>query len=170
MIDAREYAHVARCCHAHMHDTAGPLRHASASTSILFLRCLYCDVVGEDPLQNTQTSKEHPPKKTLSTIFQGQCVVLINAEDPNDLSAQQHVRHLHDPPSPVPNLFHCLLTTSNAIHAAVHTSTEQQERIACAGGSSTAMSLGATMSVSRPLLTHACTEREPESPPTQQAS
>ena len=151
--------------HAHMYDTAGPLRHAS--TSILFLRYLYCDVVGEDPLQNTQTSKKHPP--TLSTIFQGQCVVLINAEDQSDLSAQQQVRHLHDPPSPVPNLFHCLLT-SNAMHAAVHTSTEQQERIACAGGSSTAMSLGATMSVSRPLLTPACTEHEPESPATQQAS
>ena len=82
-------------------------------------------------------------------------MVLINAKDPSDLSTQQQVRHLHDPPSPVPNLPHCLLT-SNAMHAAVHTSTEQQERIACAGGSSTAMSLGATMSVSRLLLTHAC--------------
>ena len=102
---------------------------------------------------HSKTNK-HPP--TFPTIFQGQCVVLINAKDPSDLSTRQQVRHLHDPPSPVPNLPHCLLT-SNAMHAAVRTSTEQQERIGCAGGSSTAMSLGATIPVSRPLLTHVCT-------------
>ena len=82
--------------------------------------------------------------------------MLINAKNQSELSSQRQVFHLHDPPSPVPNLSHCLLT-SNAMHAAVHTSTEQQERIGCAGWSSTAMSLGATMSVSRLLLTHACT-------------
>ena len=157
--------------HAHMYDTAGPLRNTSASTSILFLRCLYCHVIHSktNKQTNKRSSKQTKNIHQHSTTFQGQCVVLINAEDPSDLSTQQQVRHLHDPPSPVPTLSHCLLT-SNAMHAAVHTSTEQQERIACAGGSSAAMSLGATMSVPRPLLTHACTEREPESPACKQAS
>ena len=139
--------------HTNMHDTSGPLRHTSTST--LFLRCLYCHAVGEDPFKTRKRTKhvQH------STIFQGQCVVLINPEDQSDLTAHQHVCHLHDPPSPVPNMCHCLLT-ANMTH----------RMSGCTG------SRKRWVEPPHPCCfyyqvshTHTCTEREPESPPTQHA-
>ena len=99
-----------------------------------------------------------------NSTFQGECIVLINPEEGQPLPSQQQVCISTTLPCPKlaiafpPPTYMTHVTARAPTHrqdksigSTVRTPTQRQRRIGCAGGSSTAMSLGATMSVSRSL-------------------